>query len=99
MIRLTDMYLHFCDNKNVLKILNKIELRQVPKLVEEIISSSPKNSKNEKLEDEIIIKSRVGYCKDMNPLKNIKFYSIKENTTIDFENFSLLINNKFQIFL
>ena len=98
MIRLTDMYLHFCDNKNVLKILNKIELRQVPKLVEEIISSSPKNSKSKKLEDEIIIKSRVGYCKDMNPLKNIKFYSIKENTTIDFENFSLLINNKFQEF-
>ena len=106
MLNLIDLYLNFSNNENVIKIIKRIEMRDLPVCVYEKISKhSFQTLDNELLKGlEVdktiqILKFKVGYTsgKDDNPLKNVNFYNTKNLEIINVDSakaYSMLINKE-----
>lgn len=107
MIELIDSFiLHNKINDSIIKILNNINQRKLPKLIYQDISLHPIEFNEEKLKELFkpdtykILKFKVGYVSSKsNPLNHITFYNLKTGELISnnkVRDFSLLINQKHQ---
>jgi HD superfamily phosphohydrolase len=104
---LVDNFIFHTDNKNVKKLINDIETRNLPSLIYEKVSLTDDevgvNYKDNDKETFYTIKYKVGYSSDStNPLSKINFYKPKDKMVVEdinVRNFSLLTNDNHQEFV
>lgn len=104
-LRLTDESIYFSNNDKIKALVEKIERRQLPKLVAEYrVSGSNSDNipdiKYDSSEYEMVI-YKAGYIsgKDSNPLNKVYFYDPKDNNVFQIsslKDFSLLLSSEYQ---
>ena len=104
-LRLTDESIYFSNNDKIKSLVEKIERRQLPKLIAEYRVSGSNIDKIPKIElDSLvceIVNYKAGYIsgKNSNPLNKVYFYDPKDNNVFQIsslKDFSLLLGSEFQ---
>lgn len=104
MIRLTDECIYFSNNDIIKALVEKIERRQLPKLVAEYRVSGSNSDKIPEISVDssaVVVNYKAGYIsgKNSNPLNKVYFYDPKDNNVFQIsslKDFSLLLSSEYQ---
>jgi HD superfamily phosphohydrolase len=100
MIKLTDDIIFASNNENIIKIINDIYSRNIPKLIYEKISLNKYIESNHDHEKYKIVKNKIGYVNhNENPFYNVSYYNTKTFKIEKHNKYSLLTNNSHQEYI